>query len=321
MTRVTFLHPDLGIGGAERLAIDAALALKEKGHEVSFVTNHHELENCFPETKDGTIPVTVVGDWLPRHLFGRFFAFFAYIRIMYAAGYIIFSKKCPEIVFCDLISVCIPILRLRIPYVMYYCHYPDQLLSQPGGYERKKNLNLAIKALPKLKLHLGVVRYSKVYLIMMGGYDKRVEENVEHYMELIELADELNVRDKVIFLRSATDIEKFSLLRSCHILLYTPINEHFGIVPIEAMYAGKPVIAHDSGGPMESIVSGYTGYLVDSTATEFASKIAYLITTPDIMQEFGRHGRERCLQKFSFQAFSHQLNHAVENLINDKKLK
>lgn len=82
MTRVTFLHPDLGIGGAERLVVDAALALKKQGYEVNFVTTHHDADHCFSETKDGTIPVTVVGNWLPRHIFGRFFALFAYIRMV-----------------------------------------------------------------------------------------------------------------------------------------------------------------------------------------------------------------------------------------------
>jgi len=36
-------------------------------------------------------------------------------------------------------------------------------------------------------------------------------------------------------------------------LIYTPTNEHFGIVPLEAMYMEKPVIACNSGGPTETI--------------------------------------------------------------------
>lgn len=82
MTRIVFLHPDLGIGGAERLVVDAALALKKNGHDVSFVTTHHDPDHCFLETKDGTIPVTVVGNWLPRHILGKFFALCAYIRMV-----------------------------------------------------------------------------------------------------------------------------------------------------------------------------------------------------------------------------------------------
>ncbi|XP_012538790.1 alpha-1,3/1,6-mannosyltransferase ALG2 isoform X1 [Monomorium pharaonis] len=404
MTRVTFLHPDLGIGGAERLVVDAALALKKNGHNVNFVTTHHDPEHCFSETKDGTIPVIVVGNWLPRHFLGRFYALFAYIRMIYAASYIIFCDQRPEIVFCDLVSICIPILRLRIPYVVFYCHHPDQLLSHSGGYikqlyrmplnyleeittgmahkvfvnsgytssvfkhtfkrlkvepeilypsintdffnntriislervldrklpndsiillsinryERKKKLSLVIEALAELENFLTKETYKKVYLIIAGGYDKRVEENVEYHLELIGLADELHVTDKVIFLRSPSDIDKISILHHCKIVIYTPPNEHFGIVPLEAMYMGKPVIAHNSGGPTESIISGETGFLVDLSGEAFASKIAYLIINPNQLENFGRSGQHRFLATFSFAAFSAQLNKTISNLTDEQ---
>ena len=44
--------------------------------------------------------------------------------------------------------------------------------------------------------------------------------------------------------------------------LYTPVGEHFGIVPLEAMAAGVPVIAMASGGPLETVKNGETGYLI-----------------------------------------------------------
>ena len=40
--RVAFVHPDLGLGGAERLVVDAAVALKEKGHDVKIFTQFHD---------------------------------------------------------------------------------------------------------------------------------------------------------------------------------------------------------------------------------------------------------------------------------------
>lgn len=49
--KVVFLHPDLGIGGAERLVVDAAVALKNKGHDVKVVTNHYDKSHCFKETE------------------------------------------------------------------------------------------------------------------------------------------------------------------------------------------------------------------------------------------------------------------------------
>lgn len=323
---------------------------------------------------------------------------------MYAASYIILCNQRPEVVFCDLVSICIFVLKLRIPYVVFYCHHPDQLLSSPGGcvkylyriplnyfeeittgmahkvfvnsrytndvfkntfrrlkvkpevlypsintdffnktrivsierildrklpddsiillsinrYERKKKLSLAIEALAELEKLLTKEVYKRVYLIMAGGYDKRIEENVEYHLELIGLADELHVTDKVIFLRSPSDVDKVSLLHHCKIVIYTPPNEHFGIVPLEAMYVGKPVIAHESGGPTESIISGETGFLVDLSGKAFASKIAFLITNPNHLETFGKSGQYRFLVTFSFAAFSSQLNKAISDLTDGK---
>ncbi|CAG8754915.1 1328_t:CDS:2, partial [Dentiscutata heterogama] len=60
--KVAFVHPDLGIGGAERLVVDAATGLKSKGHKVVIYTSHHDREHCFEETKDGSLEVRVRGN-------------------------------------------------------------------------------------------------------------------------------------------------------------------------------------------------------------------------------------------------------------------
>ena len=58
----------------------------------------------------------------------------------------------------------------------------------------------------------------------------------------------------VLFLLSVPTAFKNTLLGQSKLLLYTPINEHFGIVPVEAMLAGLPVLASNTGGPLETIV-------------------------------------------------------------------
>ena len=101
----------------------------------------------------------------------------------------------------------------------------------------------------------------KVHLVIAGGYDERVNENVEHYKELVSMVKSHNLSRHVTFLRSFTDEEKTSLLRDVAVL-YTPHNEHFGIVPLECMSAGRPVIAVNSGGPTETVVNDVTGVFV-----------------------------------------------------------
>jgi hypothetical protein len=50
---VVFFHPDLGIGGAERLVIDAAVGLQNRGHKVTIFTSHRDRNHCFEEARDG----------------------------------------------------------------------------------------------------------------------------------------------------------------------------------------------------------------------------------------------------------------------------
>lgn len=397
MVKIIFLHPDLGIGGAERLVLDAALAFKNKGHEVAFYTNHHDPTHCFAETRDGTFPVSVVGDWIPRSIFGRFKAACAYARMVYAAVYLawyVIPVEEPMLIFCDLISLCIPFLKLaRGPFrVVFYCHHPDKLLTTEGGflktlyraplnwleelttaqadkvlvnskytarvyqdafqkikdvpdicypsintdffrateprplkeivpvgadkftflsinrYERKKNLQLALRALENLKHLLNEYDWNNVHLIMAGGFDPINLENMEHYIELTDLAAELDIEDKVTFMKSPKDVEKVSLLYNCRALIYTPSNEHFGIVPLEAMYFSKPVIAVNSGGPTETVVNDVTGFLCEPTSEAFANAMMKLIHSPELGARLGEAGRKRFETKFSFDAFTEQLD-------------
>lgn len=50
---IVFLHPDLGIGGAERLVIDAAVGLQTLGHKVIIYTSHCDPGHAFEETQNG----------------------------------------------------------------------------------------------------------------------------------------------------------------------------------------------------------------------------------------------------------------------------
>ena len=50
---IVFLHPDLGIGGAERLVVDAAVGLQNRGHNVVIYTSHCDPKHCFDEARDG----------------------------------------------------------------------------------------------------------------------------------------------------------------------------------------------------------------------------------------------------------------------------
>lgn len=54
---IVFFHPDLGIGGAERLVVDAAVGLQDRGHKVTIFTSHCDPRHCFDEARDGKLPL------------------------------------------------------------------------------------------------------------------------------------------------------------------------------------------------------------------------------------------------------------------------
>lgn len=142
MPRIAILHPDLGIGGAERLIVDISLALKSFGYELDLYTNFHDRnpQRCFAETRNGQLNVIVACSWFPRHIFGRFHALCAYLRFIFLAFYVVFivgREKQYDLYVCDQISACIPVLRRTSRPVLFYCHYPDQLLTQRESLLKK----------------------------------------------------------------------------------------------------------------------------------------------------------------------------------------
>ena len=91
------------------------------------------------------------------------------------------------------------------------------------------------------------------------------------------------------------------------------MREHFGLVPIEAMAAGRPVIAADSGGPLETVVDGTTGFLRPPTADAFAGALRVLVEDPAAADRLGAAGRERVAAHFSLEAFGARLEEIIRS--------
>ncbi|EAX94794.1 glycosyl transferase, group 1 family protein [Trichomonas vaginalis G3] len=373
--KIAVLHPDLGIGGAERLIIDVAHAVMIDHKDTTVYTTHYDTNHCFPDTKDLTIKVAAA--WVPRSIFGFGHIIFSLFSFLWLTIYAALTSKA-EIFIVDQISAWVPILRLLCPRakIIFYCHFPDLRLAshkslirkiyrlpfdliekwgikashliyvnsnftagvtkQEFGdipvrvlypcvdtsrqverkqsptplfvslnrYERKKDHNLAIKALAK-----AITKIPDAKLVIAGGYDDRVTENVEHYKELRELAEKLELTEKQVELqRSISDQQKWDLIASATAMIYTPQNEHFGIVPIEAENAGCPVIACNTGGPLETCnVEGC--FICEPTVDAFADAMVEAAS----MKSHDKELRENA-ERFGFKAFAKQLHDDILKL-------
>jgi len=115
-------------------------------------------------------------------------------------------------------------------------------------------------------------------------------------------AAELGLGGSVRFLGFRQDIP--SLLALAEALVLPSLNEGFGLVLLEAMAMGKPVVASAVGGIPEVVLDGRTGLLVPPADPEaLAVAILRLLEDPRAAQRLGEAGRERARESFSREAF------------------
>jgi len=130
--------------------------------------------------------------------------------------------------------------------------------------------------------------------------------------ELRKLAHPLGSR--VHFLGFRKDIP--ALMAASDIVAHcSTAPEPFGRVLVEAMLAGKPVVASDAGGPREIVVPGETGLLIPPGNPErLAAALGELIASSDLRHSMGRAGRDRAIQLFSLAIVQQQTSALLDEL-------
>ncbi len=99
---------------------------------------------------------------------------------------------------------------------------------------------------------------------------------------------------RIRFLGFVNDRELLSLYAGAHAVLFVPLDEDFGLVALEAMAAGKPVITtRDSGGPGELVANGETGFVTEPEPEAIAVGVERLLAQPDRATAMGEEGRRR----------------------------
>lgn len=137
-----------------------------------------------------------------------------------------------------------------------------------------------------------VLQHVNARLVMVGEGPER--------MAAAGVAKQLGIADRIRYLGNYLEIE--SLLPCADLVIQPSEHESFGLVPLEAMASGVPVLATASGGITEVVEHGVTGFLCDVGDIESMAQFAIeTLSHPQKARAMGRQGRERALRLFDKQ--------------------
>lgn len=101
-------------------------------------------------------------------------------------------------------------------------------------------------------------------------------------------------------LSRVSDDELVRLYNEAAVVAYAAVREPFGLVPLEAMACGTPVVAVREGGVLETVVHEETGLLVERETKPFAAALSRLLAEPSLAADYGRQGRELVLRRWTW---------------------
>jgi phosphatidyl-myo-inositol dimannoside synthase len=177
-------------------------------------------------------------------------------------------------------------------------------VARLAASERYKGHEVVLRALPSVVAQVPDL----AYLVVGDGDDRSRLEN---------LTEELGLADHVLFTGAVTDAQLAALYRAGHLFVlpastvvdgHEPKGEGFGIVYLEAMAFGMPVIGPNYGAPTEIIRNGEHGLLVNPTDPADVSKaMLRLLTAPEDARRMGSAAREWVQREYSYASFRNHL--------------
>jgi glycosyltransferase involved in cell wall biosynthesis len=175
-----------------------------------------------------------------------------------------------------------------------------------GRLQSWKGMHVVIEAMPSI-----LARFPTVTCVVVGG---RHQLEPAYPQFLHQMVRQLNISDEVLFVGHQTNVEEW--MQAMDIVIHASDNEPFGIVVIEAMALGKPVIAGADGGPSEVITHGADGLLVPyGDVHGVASAVLQLLENPAASKRMGQRARARA-RDFSSDAYAERLTTLLVTLLS-----
>ena len=169
--------------------------------------------------------------------------------------------------------------------------------------EKYKGADTLIAALPGLRASI-----PDVSLVLVGDGKDRPR--------LEQIARDLGVSDLVVFLSRVEARELAACYANCELFALPSRGEGFGLVFLEAMAYGKPVIGGAHGGVPDIVQHGVTGLLTPFGDVEkLSSSLEFLLSDSQRAREMGARGRERVHEEYTFDIFRSRLSGLLQETL------
>jgi glycosyltransferase involved in cell wall biosynthesis len=161
-----------------------------------------------------------------------------------------------------------------------------------GRLVARKGIDDAVRA---------VARIPGTELVIAGGPLADALDADPEVVRLRALAAELRVAERVRFLGAVPHADVPALIRSSDVVVAVPWYEPFGIVPLEAMACGRPVVGSAVGGLLDTVVPGVTGELVPPRDADALTDALAALLADDVRRAaYGRAGRRRAVELYDW---------------------
>ncbi len=169
--------------------------------------------------------------------------------------------------------------------------------------ERYKGVNHLIRVMPRL-----LENFPDLCLVAVGEGEDRT------WLE--SLAREVRLSERVHFLAGLSKSEIVACYAHAEVFALPSGGEGFGIVFLEAMALGKPVVGGAHGGTSDIVLDGETGLLVPhGDEDRLTDALERLFTDKKLREQMGLRGRQRLLQHFRFENFQVALSELLRGLL------
>ncbi len=151
--------------------------------------------------------------------------------------------------------------------------------------------------------------------LVAGGYAQT--EADRRYQQAILRAHQQDplLKDRLRYLDEVEAVER--LYAAADVVVVPSRFESYGVVNIEAMASGVPVVSTNRGGPTETVIHGETGYLCAPEDTaQFAAYVIQLLRDEALRQGMGQAARQHVEAHFSAQGNARQFTNALERLLS-----